>query len=401
MRVCMVLEGSYPYVFGGVSSWTHHFIQSMPDVEFVLWTIGTSRSMKGQYKFRLPENVKEVHEVFLNDALDLPGEKRKTKSLRLSSEQKTELIKLFTHGSPDFEVLFDLFQNQHMNPMTLLMSDEFLDLLIEECRQTSPYIPFTDFFFNVRSMLLPEMYLLTQDIPTADLYHCTATGYGGLLGSLGKWKNHVPLIVTEHGIYTREREEELLRADWVLPALRQQWIDLFYSFSACAYQHADRVTSLFYGASHIQKEIGAPEEKLRVIPNGISFESFCHMPFKEENGFVDIGAVVRIARIKDIKTMIYAFAEVQQRVPDARLYILGDVDDEPYQKECLTLVDQLGIRNLYFTGIVDVRQYYPRFDFTILTSISEGQPLCILEALRQEDLLWQRMWGAAGNCAKG
>ena len=99
--------------------------------------------------------------------------------------------------------------------------------------------------------------------------------------------------------------------------------------------------------------------------------------------------------------MIYAFAEVQQRVPDARLYILGDVDDEPYQKECLTLVDQLGIRNLYFTGIVDVRQYYPRFDFTILTSISEGQPLCILEALRQEDLLWQRMWGAAGNCAKG
>ena len=48
---------------------------------------------------------------------------------------------------------------------------------------------------------------------------------------------------------------------------------------------------------------------------------------------MDIGAVVRIAKIKDIKTMIYAFAEVKAEVPEARLHIMGDVDDKEYFEE--------------------------------------------------------------------
>lgn len=30
MRVCLVLEGSYPYVYGGVSTWMHGCIRGMP-----------------------------------------------------------------------------------------------------------------------------------------------------------------------------------------------------------------------------------------------------------------------------------------------------------------------------------------------------------------------------------
>ncbi len=381
MRVCMILEGCYPYVYGGVSSWTHHYIQAMPDVEFVLWCIGADRSQEGQFKFTLPQNVVEVHEVFLSDALDLTGEVGKLRSLRLTSEEKREAVKLFSHGKLDFDILFNLFQVKKINPMTLLMSDELFNMLMDECREDCPYVSFTDYFYQVRSMLLPEMYLMTQEIPVADIYHCTATGYGGILGSMGKWKYHVPFIVTEHGIYTREREEELLRAKWVPPFLRQQWIDLFYRFSECAYSHADKITCLFKGAEKIQKDIGADPSKQSVIPNGVNFDNFKDIPPKKENGYIDIGAVVRIAKIKDIKTMIYAFAEVKTRVKNARLYILGDVDDEEYNKECHSLIQQLGIRDIIFTGVVDVRDYYPLFDFTILTSISEGQPLSILESL--------------------
>jgi hypothetical protein len=35
-----------------------------------------------------------------------------------------------------------------------------------------------------------------------------------------------PLICTEHGIYSREREEELIRAEWVAPAFKRQWTRL-------------------------------------------------------------------------------------------------------------------------------------------------------------------------------
>lgn len=186
MKVCMILEGSYPYVFGGVSSWTHHYIQSFSDTEFVLWCIGADSSSRGKYKYTLPENVTSVEEVFLNDALRVRGEVRKTRKLKLTENEKAEIVKLITHQNPDFEVLFELFHDRQMNPTTLLMSDEFLRLLIDECGKRYPYIPFANYFYNVRSMLLPEMYLMTGQIPDADIFHCTATGYGGILGSMGK-----------------------------------------------------------------------------------------------------------------------------------------------------------------------------------------------------------------------
>lgn len=377
MRVCMILEGCYPYVYGGVSSWTHNYIQAMPEVEFVLWCIGAKASQRGKYKFELPKNVVEVHEVFLDDALRL---KMDRKRFRLNAQEKDALIRLFQCEKTDWDMLFSVFQERQINPVSLLMSKDFLDMLIEICHEKYPYISFADYFYTVRSMMLPELYLMTQEVPRADLYHATATGYGGLLASLGKWKYNKPMILTEHGIYTREREEELLRANWVLPYFRQQWIDLFYTFSDCAYGHADYVTSLFHRASHTQAELGCVPGKLRVIENGIRYERFEGISLKEPDEWIDIGAVVRIAKIKDIKTMIYAFAEVKAEVPNARLHIMGDVDDEEYFEECKLLIEQLEVKDIIFTGVVNVIEYMVKIDFTILTSISEGQPLSVLES---------------------
>lgn len=63
-----------------------------------------------------------------------------------------------------------------------------------------------------------------------------------------------------------------------------------------------------------------------------------------------------------------------------RLHIRGGVDDEEYAEECYALVDQLKIKNIIFTGRVDIVKYMEKLDFTILTSISEGQPLSVLES---------------------
>ena len=68
MRICLVLEGSYPYVHGGVSTWMHSYIQAMPEHEFVLWVIGAKAADRSRFVYDLPGNVAEVHEVFLDDA---------------------------------------------------------------------------------------------------------------------------------------------------------------------------------------------------------------------------------------------------------------------------------------------------------------------------------------------
>ena len=59
---------------------------------------------------------------------------------------------------------------------------------------------------------------------------------------------------------------------------------------------------------------------------------------------------------------------------------MGGVDDEAYAKECYDLVEQLHLENVLFTGRVDIVSYMEKLDFTILTSISEGQPLSVLES---------------------
>ena len=59
-------------------------------------------------------------------------------------------------------------------------------------------------------MLFPLLNILSCPPPEADVYHSISTGYGGILATLGSLTYDKPLFLTEHGIYTREREEELL-----------------------------------------------------------------------------------------------------------------------------------------------------------------------------------------------
>lgn len=377
MRICVILEGCYPYVTGGVSTWMHQYIQAMPEHEFVLWTIGASSEDRGKFKYKIPENVVEIKETFLGDALKMPSEKKKYK---FSSDEIQALTDFVHCGRPDWDVMFHMYNDKKISPMSFLMSKAFLDILMDICKKDYPYTAFADLFHTVRSMLLPVLYTIGQEVPEADIYHAIATGYSGLLARLGSYKYNVPFMLTEHGIYTREREEEIIRAKWVLPAFKRFWVRFFYMLSAAVYDRADMITSLFGNARNIQIELGCRPERSRVIPNGIHFDRFCDIPLKKADGHVDIGAIVRLAPIKDIKTLIYAFYELKFRVPEARLHIIGPEDDKEYAGECYNLVKQLGVEGILFPGMVNVLEYMEKLDFTILTSISEGQPLSILES---------------------
>ena len=91
MRICLVLEGSYPYVHGGVSTWMHAYIQAMPQQEFSLWVIGAKAQDRGKFVYELPPNVKEVEEVFLDDALRLHGEQH---PVLFTADERTALREL-------------------------------------------------------------------------------------------------------------------------------------------------------------------------------------------------------------------------------------------------------------------------------------------------------------------
>jgi polysaccharide biosynthesis protein PelF len=325
LKICLILEGSYPYVRGGVSTWVHGVIQAMPEHEFVLWTIADTEDIRGQFKYEIPDSVIDIHENALSSSLNLRIQNNP--NLRLSKKEKKAVSKLLKRGNPEWRTLLESFHGQENKSVEFFISEEFLSILKDFSKDEFPYAGFKDLFWTIRSMYLPLLYLIGQPMPEADLYHSASTGYAGVLGALASMKYNKPYVLTEHGIYTREREEEILRSDWVVSYFKDLWISMFYMFARLAYQHAHSVTSLYQRASLTQQDLGCPPSKCEVVANGLRVERFANIPPKEENGWVDIAAIVRFAHIKDIKTMIYTFSRLKQEFKNARLHLLGGVDD--------------------------------------------------------------------------
>ncbi|MEK7810573.1 MAG: GT4 family glycosyltransferase PelF, partial [Pseudomonadota bacterium] len=85
--------------------------------------------------------------------------------------------------------------------------------------------------------------------------------------------------------------------------------------------------------------------------------------------------------IKDIKTYIRAMRTVVNRMPDAQGWIAGPEDEDPdYAGECRNLVDGLGLNdNVKFLGFQQMTELLPKIGLVVLSSISEGLPLVLLE----------------------
>lgn len=382
MRICLIAEGCYPYVAGGVSSWVQMLMKGMPEHTFVIYTIGANESQRGQYKYELPPNVEAVEENFLDQYMDVKV--KKPPRYRLAPEEKQALLDLITQDHTDWDVLFRMFSaDGAYRANDFLASDAFLDVVMEACRDTYRLAPFNQVFWTIRSMLLPVLNILRCPVPDVDVFHSVSTGYAGLLGAMFRWKTGKPFLVTEHGIYSREREEEILKAKWVGVYFKETWIHFFLGMSAAAYAHADRIVSLFQQARQLQIGYGADPDRCIVIPNGIQLSRFAGIgPIPAAKHSLTLGAVIRVVPIKDLKTMLYAFALVRAKVPDARLYMIGPTDEDPdYYQECLGLIESLQLEGVEFVGRVDVAQWYGKVDIVLLSSISEGQPFVVLEAM--------------------
>ena len=90
----------------------------------------------------------------------------------------------------------------------------------------------------------------------------------------------------------------------------------------------------------------------------------------------------RVVPIKDVKTYIEAARILAQQVPDLRAFVIGPTDEDPeYHAECLALVAEYGLETtVIFTGSVNILEYLGSIHVMVLTSLSESQPLVVLEA---------------------
>lgn len=388
MRVCLICEGSYPFVPGGVSSWVQMICTQFSDVEFVIWAIATTREEMSEYAYPIPENVKEIRTLYLGEATF----KKSGQKVRLTRKEKEALKGLMgaSVDAIDWAGVLDLAKRHPHSMSDLLMSEAFYDVCLEEYHRQDSKKVLLHFLWNFRGIYFPLMYLLSQDIPKADLYHAVSAGYAGMLGSCASYVEGVPFLLSEHGIYTREREEDIIRSNWVAGEFKELWIDFFKKLSFIAYQQASLVTTLFETNRSLQMELQCPPEKIAVIPNGVNAEDFaaCRKTPEQKGAAarpITLGAVLRVVPIKDVKTMLLAFDIVKRAEPDVRLNIMGNCAEDPvYYQECQELLEELGTADVEFLGQVNIKEHLPKIDLLLLSSISEGQPLAILEGLAAE-----------------
>jgi glycosyltransferase involved in cell wall biosynthesis len=300
-------------------------------------------------------------------------------------------------GLAEIDEIRSLLQpvSKRLGKRLLMNSPAAWELLSRMYSASQPDSSFPDYFWTWRALMGGLFSVLLAEMPAARLYHAVSTGYAGLFAARARLETGRPALLTEHGIYTNERRIEIAMADWLheLPwsglsleesrrSLKDLWIDTFVSYSRACYQACSRIITLYEGNQQFQLEDGAEPEKLMVIPNGINYSRYSSVRRDSNVRPPTVALVGRVVPIKDVKTFIRSCAMLRQIVPDLRAMVLGPADeDENYCNECEEMVRHMGLEQcLTFTGRVKLEDYLGRIDVLALTSISEAQPLVILEA---------------------
>lgn len=412
--IALLLEGTYPYVRGGVSSWVHQIISGLPQVTFSLVFVGGRRKDYGAIRYELPKNVVHVETHYLEDAWKQKSSKLRARASESQFRQSAELhdfLKYSAQGKCPAGVNLEQLGKTADRVLGLLERPDGLclndylshPLAWEQIRKAhlegDDQASFVDYFWSLRLMHGPLFQLarIARASTPARAYHTVSTGYAGFLGALLQRQTGRPLILTEHGIYTKERRIDLNQADWfeqlhagredaslgTTTALRELWIRFFESLGRLTYRAADPIISLYEGNRLRQLQDGAAEERTRVIVNGIDPARFAPA-FAARGAHVPkvIGLIGRVVPIKDVKTFVRTIRQVVSVVPDAEGWIIGGADEDPaYAQECEALARSLGIADkLKFLGHQNVIEVLPKLGVLMLTSISEAQPLAILEA---------------------
>jgi len=208
--------------------------------------------------------------------------------------------------------------------------------------------------------------------------HCHGAR-ANMMGQMLRKKAQIPVISTIHSDYRLDYLGRPLAAltygninKWVLPKF-DAWVGV-----------SD-------GMRKLLTTRGFDPQRIYTLYNGVDFsverktlprkQVLASMGFEEEN--VVFGIAARINPVKDMTTLVRAFAKAQKKCPNIRLAIAGEGEEEAAIK---ALVKELCAENtVHFAGWVkDIDSFYHALDVNCLTSLSETFPYALTEGARMK-----------------
>ncbi|MEM5344762.1 GT4 family glycosyltransferase PelF [Paraburkholderia azotifigens] len=402
--VCLLLEGTFPFVRGGVSSWVNDMLRSYPELRFAIAFIGSREEDYKGAAYALPDNVVhfEAHYLYEAGAVDaqaareIPGDAdafAKSAALHDAWRNKGEV----EPGAMMADMVQLIGDQAPLSEEQFLTSRAAWNFIVDQYHRYCTDPSFTDYFWTVRIMHKPlwQLARVAEQLPPAKVYHTVSTGYAGFLGALLHYRTGRPLLISEHGIYTKERKIDLLQSQWIrdnrgaferdiskISYFRELWVRFFEALGKLAYDAADDIVALYEANRQRQIADGAQAGRTRNIPNGVDVEGLAPLVEQRAERPRNVVALIgRVVPIKDIKTFVRALFIASRTMPDIEGWIVGPEEEDPaYAQECRALAESLGLaKNVKFLGFQRIHDILPKVDVIALTSISEALPLVVLE----------------------
>lgn len=191
----------------------------------------------------------------------------------------------------------------------------------------------------------------------------------GLLALWLKWTYRIPYILTEHyGIYNNYVNDAFSKRSW-----------FFRQGTKLLFRHATAITTVSKSlAQDVIQEVGM--HNIHIIPNVVDTQIFHFHPTQKTTTTFRFLHVSNMIPLKNVRSMLSAFAEVLKTNPDCEFVFVGAPvpEEEEY-------ASTLGIRAhcVFKTSIpyLEVAEEMKRSDAMVVVSDYESQSCVVLESL--------------------
>ncbi|WKK23382.1 GT4 family glycosyltransferase PelF [Streptomyces olivoreticuli] len=385
--VTLLTEGTYPHSHGGVSVWCDQLVQGMPDVDFhVIAVTGTGRE---SLAWELPAHVRSVasHPLWGPPPAGRAPRGRALRSFLACYEQF--LLALLDpaqehHFPRAFYRLADHAAAGILAPA--LRGEAAARTLVRVWNRPGLAVaaarPTLHDALTATDLLEHALRPLAADPPAGGVTHAVSGGLAALPGLIAHHRHGTPFLLTEHGIYLRERYLGFRTEPYTWP-VKALMLGLFRLLAVESYRCAALVTPGNRYNRRWEEHGGTPPARIRTVYNGVDPAAF--PPAGPEPQTPTLSWAGRVDPIKGLETLIRAFALVRAEIPEARLRLFGGTPrgGEAYRTSCEKLAAELGVGEaVVFEGRVeDIRDAYAAGNVVMLSSISEGFPFTLIEAM--------------------
>lgn len=255
------------------------------------------------------------------------------------------------HGGGSINVAYNLSKHlaERGHEVTIFTSDFELDKGYIHSLEGVRVVPF-HCIANIGLMLISSKMKkqLKEEINNFDVIHIhNFRSYQNIIVHNYAKKYKIPYVLHAHGSVPRIIEKKGLK----------YLFDIFWGYKVL--RDASKVIAVSNVEVDQYVKMGAPKEKIVIIPNGIEISSFNDLPekgtFRKQYGISEKYIVLFLGRLherKGIEFLIESFAELKKEMNDVVLVVAGS--DGGYRAKAEILINKLKLtEQVKFTGFID------------------------------------------------